>query len=149
MEMNWPHQPSSWSSFPAECAWYLFPGLLLHLIAFALSIPFLRHFFLSRGSARSMKTALVFHASLLGSAMLANGLWSCLVRGRFYWSTDYISDFSAFYPITQGVLDATFGDKAGSLNGISLASLNGIWMTFAILVWFTAFRISRRWNVPT
>ncbi|QJE99032.1 hypothetical protein [Luteolibacter luteus] len=143
MELNWPYEPSNWSSFLGECAWYLVPGLALHLVLLVPSLPVF--WFLLRplrASGRWLKVALVFHATLLVAGMLANGLWSCVIRGRLYWSTDYISDFSAFYPISQGVIDFRFGDQAGALNGISLAYLNGIWMVFALGVWVTAFLVS-------
>ena len=99
----------------------------------------------------------MFNLFLFLTAGLANGLWSCLIFGRLI-GPDYVCDFSPFWPITQGTLDARFGDEIGRLFGISLWQLQALWLLFAVstwvstlaLYWFTAdfvVRLSSR-NAP-
>ena len=74
----------------------------------------------------------LFVGLLLIVGSLANGLWSCLVWGRLYFSTDYVFDFSPLWPITQKVIDAPFGDMRGQLLGVSLFQLQLVWLLFAV-----------------
>jgi hypothetical protein len=74
-----------------------------------------------------------------------------VIFGRLYWSTDYVSDFNPFWPITQAVLDARFGDQVGGLLGVSLHQLQAIWLLFAVAAWlsgFALYRLIRRRNAP-
>lgn len=87
-----------------------------------------------------------FAGTLLTAGSLFNGLWSCLVWGRLYVSTDYIFDFSPFWPITQGVIDAPFGNLRGQLFGVSLLQLNFVWMLFAAATWIAAILLYRRFG---
>lgn len=139
----------SWYDYPAECLWYLFLGGLVHLLFFALGCICLIFVHLY---ARSGYRALVwrwgqFNLVFLIVASAMAGVWSCLIFGHFYTSTDYISDFSPFIPITQGVIDARFGNQIGHLYGITLQQLQLLWMGFAAITWALAlwiyFRIRR------
>lgn len=85
----------------------------------------------------------LFVGLLLIVGSLANGLWSCLVWGRFYFSTDYVFDFSPFWPITQRVIDAPFGDMRGQLFGVSLFQLQLIWLLFAAGTWTVTILLYR------
>jgi hypothetical protein len=79
-------------------------------------------------------------------------VWGEIVWGRFYLSTDYCNcDFLPFWPITQGVIDAPFGNDPHGLIGVTLTQLNLIWLVFAIATWGSTLslyrligRISRR-----
>jgi hypothetical protein len=136
--MNWPYQPCPWVQFPLECGYYLMFGQFVHafMAGVALGLLFLIKRVLKRGP--SYKAFIVFNIALLGVAMGFNGVWSCTVWGKYYWSTDYVADFSPFYPISQGVIDARFGNLVGALNGISLEELNRIWAWFAGGTWLMA-----------
>lgn len=133
--MNWPHQPHHWLEFPLECGYYLIFGLFVHTIIAGISfgLLFLIKHFLKCGP--SYKAFFVFNVTLFIIAMGFNGLWSCTVWGRYYWSADYLSDYLPFYPITQELIDFQFGNSVGALNGISLEELNRIWAWFAGGTW--------------
>lgn len=77
----------------------------------------------------------MFLALLLVVGALVNGLWSCLIWGRLYWSTDYVFDFSPFWPITQSVIDAQFGNLRGALFGVTIRELQAVWLLFALVAW--------------
>jgi hypothetical protein len=63
-------------------------------------------------------------------------MWGEVIYGRFYESTDYCgTDFLPFLPITQGLIDAPFGDQWHGLMGVSLIQLNLIWLLFATATW--------------
>jgi hypothetical protein len=88
-----------------------------------------------------------FIGILLIVGSLFNGLWSCLVWGRLYVSTDYVFDFMPFFPITQWVIDAPFGDGRGKLLGVSLFQLQLVWFLFAAGTWGVTlflYRLVRR-----
>lgn len=89
----------------------------------------------------------LFVGLLLAVGSFFNGLWSCLVWGRLYYSTDYVFDFSPFWPITQGLIDAPFGDMRGQLLGVSLFQLQLVWFCFAAATWAVTvllYRLIRR-----
>jgi hypothetical protein len=141
----------SWSDYPVECLWYLFLGLILHLLFFAAGCICLIVVHLYR---RSGYFTLVwrwgqFNVVFLLVACAVAGFWSCLVVGRFYTSSDYISDFNPLIPITQSVIDARFGNRIGHLNGITLRQLQLLWMAFAATTWVLAlciYFLARRWG---
>jgi hypothetical protein len=85
----------------------------------------------------------LFVGLLLVVGSVANGLWSCLVWGRLYFSTDYVFDFSPFWPITQKVIDAPFGDMCGQLFGVSLLQLQLVWLLFAVVTWTATILLYR------
>jgi hypothetical protein len=141
-------------AYPMECfCYWLFGGsahgalFLTGVIAIsAVSIIRRGHFlqWLSRWA--------VFNVSFFVAASLVNGAWSCLVFGRLYWSTDYVSDFFPFWPITQSVLDARFGDQVGGLLGISLLQLQALWVPFAVSAWvlgYAGYRWFFTWRAST
>ncbi len=137
--MDWPPDPKSWLEYPAECLWYLIPGLLYHaaiLLASPLLIAIVR--VLTRYRPRS-STTLIFQGYLLLAAMIVNGVWSCAVWGHLYWSVDYTADFSVFLPITTNQIEYSWEQIAGGLNGITLTQLNVIWAIFAASAWLLSF----------
>jgi hypothetical protein len=100
-----------------------------------------------RISRPKISTLLIFQAYLLISAMIVNGLWSCIIWGRFYWSVDYTSDFSVFMPIRRSQVADFWGAKmTGGLNGTTLTQLNLIWASFAVLAWVIAVFATRWFN---
>ena len=145
--MNWPHDPRSWFEFPAECLWYLLPGVLFHVIAFPILLGLMMVLGWFGIFRPRISTLILFQAYLLASAMIANGIWSCAVWGRLYWSVDYTSDFSTFMPITRRQIESSWGpDMAGGLNDITLAQLNLVWLAFAALVWILAM-LATSWTI--
>ena len=85
----------------------------------------------------------LFFGLLLVFGSISNGLWSCLVWGRLYVSTDYMIDFSPFWPITQRVIDAPFGNRRGALLGVSLFELQIVWLLFAVGTWTATILLYR------
>jgi hypothetical protein len=85
----------------------------------------------------------LFLGLLLLVGSVANGLWSCLVWGRLYYSTDYVFDFSAFWPITQWTIDAPFGTERGQLLGVSLFQVQLVWLLFAAGTWTATILLYR------
>jgi hypothetical protein len=60
---------------------------------------------------------------------------------------DYVFDFRPFWPITQRVIDAPWGEEHGRLLGISLFQLQAVWLLFAGGTWTVTiflYRIVRR-----
>jgi len=142
--MNWPPNPKSWIEFPTECLWYLLPGAVFHIAA--LVISFIAIFALRRlGWYRPpLLTAMIFQGYLLIAGMIASGIWSCTIWGRLYWSVDYTSDFSVFFPISRKLVDYSWGaNYSGGLNQITLTGLNMVWLAFAIGAWLLAFAATR------
>ena len=98
----------------------------------------------------------LFLILLLLFGSLFNGLWSCVIWGRIYYSTDYVFDFIPIWPITQQVIDMPFGDQRGQLLGVTLVQLQMVWLLFAIGTWTLAVlayravvrrRSGSSWNV--
>ena len=143
--MNWPPTPKSWIDFIPECLWYLMPNGILHLAIFILSATLFG--IMWRCGVRRLprfRSLLLFQVYLLLCAMFMNGIWSCTIWARLYWSVDYTSDFSPFYPITSGLIHYSWSEKmTGGLNGISLTTLNGVWLIFALLTWILAVLLTR------
>jgi hypothetical protein len=142
--------PIPWTQFPVECFFYLYPIMgVLHLTVFIIGCVIL--LILSRKQPRTLKRRIscfgLFMILLLFVGAFFNGLWSCLIWGRFYDSTDYVFDFSPFWPITQNVIDAPFGTERGQLLGVSLFQLQLVWLLFAVGTWVVTiflYRIIRR-----
>lgn len=146
MNWHWPPDPKSWTEFPIECFWYLMVGIVVHGIAVILSVGGAMIVRWIGWRRPSIGNLLLFHLYLLGSAMIANGVWSCTIWGRLYWSVDYVADFSPFFPIFQGLIDYSWGKGySGGLNGISLFQLNCVWFAFAVTVWGCAL-IATKWT---
>jgi hypothetical protein len=78
----------------------------------------------------------LFMAILLLVGDFFGFIWGGTIWGRFYESTDYCgTDFLPFLPVTQGIIDAPFGDQWHGLMGVSLFQLNLIWLLFALCTW--------------
>jgi hypothetical protein len=134
--MNTIH-PHSWSEFPAECMLYITIMGLLHLIIFVFGCLLLVAGAIKQrdGFLRRVGRFGLFMLVLLIVGSIFNGIWSYAVWGRLYFSADYTFDFSPFWPITQKVIDASFGDKHGELFGVSLFQLQLVWLFFAAGTW--------------
>ena len=142
--MNTIH-PYSWSEFPLECGiYFVFMGVL-HLALFAIGcLIFAVLAIRQRGRIfRRVGRLGLFLGLLLAIGSVTNGLWSCLVWGRLYYSTDYVFDFSVLWPIKQGVIDAPFGDMRGQLFGVSLFQLQLVWLLFAAGTWTASILLYR------
>ena len=129
--------PYSWSEFPFECGiYFVFMGVL-HLGLFAIgSLIFAVFAIRQRGRfLRRVDRLGLFLGLLLLVGSVANGLWSCFVWGRLYYSTDYVFDFSSFWPITQWTIDGPFGTERGQLLGASLFQVQLVWLLFAAGTW--------------
>ena len=133
-----PH-PIPWSEFPMECFIYLYLMGYVHAALFVIVcavmafVPSTQR----RGKLRRIGRFSLFNVLLLLVGSFFNGLWSCLVWDRLYDSTDYVFDFTPFWPITQGVIDAPWGDQRGRLLGVSLFQLGLVWILFAAGTWIT------------
>src|SRR5262245_60358449 len=101
------------------------PGVVIHGIALGLTLLVAKTLGALGWRRPRTRSILIFHGYLLIAAMVANGFWSCLVWGRYYWSVDYLVDFSAFMPIFPNQVRGSWGPGYDSaLNGISLTQLN-------------------------
>jgi hypothetical protein len=129
--------PVSWSQFPFECLLYLIVAGLLQLIAFGIGCLALAVIQRKQPGTwlRCVGRFGLFLGLLLLVGSLFNGLWSCLVWGRLYYSTDYFVDFAPFWPITQERIDRPFGDLRGQILTGSLFQLELVWLLFALSTW--------------
>jgi len=141
--------PQPWSEFPLECGLYLMLAGLLHLAVFVVgSVPLAVLGIMQRGTfLRRVGRLGLFLGLLLMVGSVFNGVWSCEIWGRLYFSTDYVFDFTPFWPITQKVIDAPFGKMRGELLGISLFQLQLVWFLFAAGTWAVSSFLYRlfRW----
>jgi hypothetical protein len=79
----------------------------------------------------------LFLGLLLVVGSLLNALWSCVVYGRFYESSDYVFGFLPFWPLTKYWIEM-HGDD-GQLMNVPL-QLQFIWFVFTASTWgFTIF----------
>lgn len=128
-----------------ECLWYLAPMSVVHLAAFIFGCIVLS--LLPRKVSGTLLRRIghlgLFIALFLVVGSIFNGFWSCWVWGRLYDSTDYVFDFMPFWPITQRVIDAPWGDDHGHLRGISLFQLQLIWLSFAVSTWAVTILLFR------
>ena len=63
-------------------------------------------------------------------------VWNTIIHNRMYHSPGYDGlDFVPWYPVTQGMVEASFGADSGRLIGVKLWQLQAIWVVFAILTW--------------
>jgi hypothetical protein len=124
---------------------YLTIMSVLHLAVFVVgSLLFMALAIRQRGAfLRRVRRLGLFVGLLLVIGSLANGVWSCLVWGRLYFSTDYVFDFSPFWPVTQKLIDAPFGDMRGQLLGVSLFQLQLVWFLFAAATWAVTILLYR------
>ena len=77
----------------------------------------------------------LFLGFFLAIGAIFNGLWSCLVFNRLYYSADYCVDFFPFWPITKAMIERPFGSEQGKLFGDSLLQLQLVWLLFALGTW--------------
>ena len=129
--------PHGWNEFFEECLWYFVPLGAVHIAAFfAGSLVIAALSWRRRGILmRRIRRFGLFLALLLAAGSIFNGVWSCAVWGRLYYSTDYVLDFTPFWPITQSVIDTPFGDQRGRLFGVTLTQLNMVWLLFSLGTW--------------
>ena len=127
----------SWSDFPVECIWYFTVMGVFHIAIFAVEVLVLAALAIKqrRDFIKRVGRFGLFMGLLLIVGSVLNGVWSCAIWGRLYYSTDYVFDFSPFWPITQTRIDARFGDKQGHLIGVSIFQLQHIWLLFALATW--------------
>jgi hypothetical protein len=130
-------KPTPWIEFPGECMIYFVLMGILHLavyVAGCLGLAVLavrqRGTFFRRAGKFGLFTLL-----LLAAGSLANGVWSCLIWGRLYFSTDYVMDFFPFWPITQEFISAPFGEMRGRLLSASILQVQLVWLLFAAGTW--------------
>ena len=111
-------------------------GFYLALVTFVCCpVCLIRHGFRTRSSLAAIWRAVIFFALLLIFGALAQFIWTTTIWGRFYYSTDYVYGYMPFIPMTQRIIDFEFAGKRGALNGISLTTLNCIWLAITIPVW--------------
>jgi hypothetical protein len=136
-------QPYSWNQLPAECLMYCFVTGVFHLAVFLVGCTVLKALNLRRrvDFVKRVRRFGLFMGILLAVGSIFNGLWSCLIWGRLYVSTDYVFDFSPFWPITRKVIDAPFGEMRGELRSASLFQLQLVWLLFAIGTWMATILI--------
>lgn len=137
--------PYPWIEFPAECMGYFTLMGLVHLVCFVIGCLVLAALAIrQRGTFfRRVRRFALFIGLLLVVGSVSNGFWSCSIWGRLYFSTDYVFDFTPFWPITQRVIDAPFGDMRGQLLGVSLFQLQLVWLLFAAGTWTAAILLYR------
>jgi hypothetical protein len=141
MDANFHPTPFPWSEFPMECLWY-FPIMgPVHFIFFG--FYYWATFFWRKSKTGEFRRLVFFWFILFLVSSIFNGLWSCSVWDRLYDSMDYVSDFSPFWPITQGVIDAPWGNDRRRLLGISLWQLQLVWLVFALGTWITTILLYR------
>jgi hypothetical protein len=148
--------PYPWIEFPHECLLYFAYTVIFHCYIFffgciTLAVLGVLAALLTKQLIKQLVIFLrqfarlgFFLAVLLIVGSIHNGLWSCLIWGRLYYSTDYWIDFFPFWPITQSVIDAEFGDGPGKLLGVSLLQLQLVWLLFASSTWIVTIILYRR-----
>ena len=150
--MNEPYTPYMFSPVTEFMIYFWFMGLVHAAVLVAgliLALPFL-----FRGARRYLTFArgyAVFNLILVLVCAVLNLLWSYTIWGHVYFSTDYVTDFSPFWPITQSYIEAPFGDMVGRvLPGFTIWHVRGIWFAFAFSAWVTAIflysRARRLWT---
>ncbi|MGD0411095.1 MAG: hypothetical protein ABSC18_05275 [Verrucomicrobiota bacterium] len=128
-----PPTPIPWSDFPAECLWYFAPMLVVHAILFVAFCALVGP--LPWWQPKEFRRAAIFFGLLLAAGSIFNGLWSCLVYGRLYDRVDYVFGFSPFWPITNSVINETWGTDHGQLLGVTVWQLQLVWLLFASGTW--------------
>lgn len=119
---------------------------LLHLVVFVVGCIVLLVMLWRKPHVlkRRVSRFALFMLLLLLVGAFFNGLWSCLIWDRLYHSTDYVCDFSPFWPISQRVIDRPWGDERGRLLGVSLLQLQLVWFPFAVGTWAATILLYRR-----
>jgi hypothetical protein len=113
--------------------WYFVPMSAVHLAIFAAGCFAVVDSWMQPAIVRRRIGRLaLFIGLLLVVGSLFNGLWSCLIYGRFYESTDYVFGFVPFWPFTEGWMEMR--DARGELMGVSLR-MQLIWLVFTTATW--------------
>jgi hypothetical protein len=135
--MNATFHAVPWDQFPWGCFWYLLVMGCLHIPFFVVGSFVLA--LLPRKLPNTLTRRIVrfglFVGLLLVVGSLFCGLWTCLVFNRLYFEPDPVVGFVPFWPITQGVIDETFGNEHGKLLGVTLTQLQMVWFLFALGTW--------------
>jgi hypothetical protein len=128
--------PIPWSDFPTECLLYLATMSILHLAIFMVGCLILVTFALLRKRRDTLKRRIGHFGAFIALFLLVgscfNGLWSCLVYGRFYTSADYVFGFIPFLPLTKSWVEMY--DDQGQLMRVPF-QLHVIWLLFAAGTW--------------
>jgi len=128
------NQPIPWSQFPTECLFYLVPMSVFHFVVFIVGCVVLMAFARKPVGTlmRRIRRFGLFVILLLLVGTLFNGLWSCLIYGRFYSSSDYVFGFIPFWPLYQQWVEIP--DGHGQLMSVPL-SLHIFWFLFTAGTW--------------
>lgn len=123
-----------WSEFPTECLWYIVVAILPHLVAFGLGWTILAFLPARQPSQfwRQLSRLGLFLAVFLVVGSLFNGLWSCLVWGRYYESSDYVCGFLPFWPPTEAWFEPLPRDDG---TPASFTQLQLFWLLFTVATW--------------
>jgi hypothetical protein len=92
-----------WHDYIGECFLYFAPMSVLHLIVFVIGCLVLA---VSSRKKTGLFRRRIGHFGLflllfLFVSSLVNGLWSCLIYGHLYSSSDYVFDFMPFLPVSR------------------------------------------------
>jgi hypothetical protein len=87
--------------------------------------------------------AVLFFALLLVVGAIFDGLWSCVIYGRLYYTMDYFCDFIPFVPFFEGEGMRTDQRGWGGLNGVTLCEVQLVWLLFAVGAWSCTFFLYR------
>jgi hypothetical protein len=124
-------------SYLSECLVYFKVMIILHFCAFFVGCLVL--LLLNKRSLRDSVERVIrlglFIGLLLIVSSLFNGLWSCLIFDHFYYSTDYIVDFTPFYPVTLVAHSPKVIDIYGRPFGTTFVTINIIWFLFTLCTW--------------
>jgi hypothetical protein len=95
------------------------------------------------------RRAALFFGLLLLVGAIFDGLWSCEIYGRLYYTMDYFFDFIPFVPFSKGEGMRIDGSAWGGLNGVTPWQVQLVWLVFAAGAWsstvFFYRLICRRW----
>ena len=93
------------------------------------------------------RRAALFFVLLLAVGAIFDGLWSCEIYTRLYYTMDYFCDFIPFVPFFGGM--RADGRGWGGLKGVTLWQVELVWLIFAVCAWsstvFLYRLICRRW----
>ena len=107
---------------------------MLHLVVLgvgALILAFLSAKHPGQFLGRMLRLAVFLGVFLVAGAVL-NGLWSCLIYGQFYNSSDYDCGFLPFWPFTKYWMEMRDGD--GQLMDVPIL-MHFMWLLFTAFTW--------------
>lgn len=83
-----------------------------------------------------IRSVALFLYLLLVVGACFSAVWSTVIHSHLYVSMDHLFDFIPFFPITQSVINQTWGNQVGYLIGeTTIFELQVIWAVFAIATW--------------